>query len=333
MEISPFNPTKVLLHKEKIDKILNGEIPSPVSCEIDPSDYCNDDCVWCMFKGKHHRKNLSREVLMQTIEELADEKVKSITFTGGGEPLMNPYTPEAIELAVKKGVEVGLVTNGGRLNNIYGLKFLRVSIDAGKDETYYKLHRPKNKNKKELTKILKSTEEFKKRNPQTVVGLAYLIDERNVDEIGEFISRAGFADYVQFRPVLKNPPVQESTLIRAKEWLKYIKKYERDNFKIYGVMHRFDEINRIEHNFEKCLATPLLGIVQANGDLAICCQQRYKMIIGNLYEKRFFEIWGSEKHKQIIKQINPKKCPVCRYIPYNEAIEAYQKDKFHYNFL
>ena len=95
--------------------------------------------------------------MLNIIDQIVDFGVRSITFTGGGEPLTNKNIDDAIEYASDVGLNIGLVTNGGLLNNEINqsvnhcCRFIRVSIDAGTVETHHKLHGTKNKF--ELNKI------------------------------------------------------------------------------------------------------------------------------------------------------------------------------------
>ena len=48
--VSPFNQSKVLLHKDKFDELKQNIIASPVCCEIDLADgFCNNKCKHCFF--------------------------------------------------------------------------------------------------------------------------------------------------------------------------------------------------------------------------------------------------------------------------------------------
>lgn len=48
--VSPFNQSKVLLHKDKFYELKQNIIASPVCCEIDLADgFCNNKCKHCFF--------------------------------------------------------------------------------------------------------------------------------------------------------------------------------------------------------------------------------------------------------------------------------------------
>ena len=64
-------------------------------------------------------------------------------MAGGGEPLLNPHTPEFIDRVTAHGVQVGLVTNGTRLldavDALSQCTWIGVSVDAGTDATFNRL--------------------------------------------------------------------------------------------------------------------------------------------------------------------------------------------------
>ena len=116
VELNYFNQLKVLCYTERIEKILRGEIPLPVGVEIDPSNICNYDCPWCFYSKYRKNKNvmISSTNFTKIMDELVELDIKSVTFTGGGEPLVNPNTVRIIEEYGNK-IDIGLVTNGSLL--------------------------------------------------------------------------------------------------------------------------------------------------------------------------------------------------------------------------
>jgi len=337
----PFNPSKVMFHFDRLRDIVKGDMPAPVTVEIDPSNICNHNCVWCMFADfkKERPVSIPQEKLRSIIIELSKIGVRSITFTGGGEPLCNPATPDAMRLCRDLNVECGLVTNGGLIHDhletiAKTCKFCRISLDAGTKVTHEKLHRPKAGRR--FNEILEDIKTLKRLNPNMTIGVAFLVHDENYYEI-EIVTRKvkeTKADYIQIRPVIQG--ISFSTASKAQELIEEARAHADDDFKVYAIMHRFTEIFDIKRKFSKCRATPLICSIGADLNVYICCQLRGdpKFIIGNLKDKSFKEIWWSDHHQKIIDSIDITKCPVCRYIPYNEILEkCVLNDQMHRNFL
>jgi MoaA/NifB/PqqE/SkfB family radical SAM enzyme len=160
MDLRQFNTYKILSHIGTIKDLMSGKSPYPVSCEIDPSNLCNHGCSWCYFAGSRQadKKSLEEKLLFKLIEDLAGGGTKSVTFTGGGEPLINPAAPEAIRRAYSLGMRVGLVTNGGLLDKkknkiiVSCCDFVRISLDAADEKSHNKLHNPHNPGKDNFKK-------------------------------------------------------------------------------------------------------------------------------------------------------------------------------------
>ena len=110
MNLKQFNPMKVLNHWDTLMAVINKTNPSPISCEIDPSNLCNHNCIWCMYDHFRKTKNeiIPDKILFNLIDDLARGGVKSITFTGGGEPLTHPRIKDALEAVKKNKMECGL---------------------------------------------------------------------------------------------------------------------------------------------------------------------------------------------------------------------------------
>lgn len=337
--IDPFNSLKVLCWRDKIEEILEGKIPTPVSVELDPSNLCTQSCEWCMFKDfkAQHMVSLSKEVMFSLIKDLGEMEVKAITFTGGGEPLINPSTPEAMHLAHSLGIQVGLVTNGDLLekNNIRDVvvetcRYVRLSIDAGRDETYYKLKHPKYSD--QLSRNLKSIRLIADSGFKGDIGTAFLIHPKTYNELPIIIERLEDmgVSYLQVRPCLG--------VKLTSEMINYCRDAVEDyrgKLNIYPNFKRFDEI-QFGMMFEKCRATPLLGIVGADAKIYLCCQFRgnRKYVIGDLTKATFKRQWGKKRHLRVLGRINLAKCPPCRYSMFNKLIEeVFLHDKMHRNFI
>lgn len=337
--INPFNSMKVLCWRDRIDKILEGEIPPPVAVEIDPSNLCTQSCVWCMFRDFKLREGVSLNpgLMGSLISNLGEIGVKAITFTGGGEPLVNPATPEAMSLASFLGIQVGLVTNGDLLEREDVLKavfetcrYVRLSIDAGSDDTYFRLKHPMNRD--QFTRNLESMRRLVDGGFRGDVGAAFLVHPETYRELPTLITELEEvgASYLQVRPCL-GVEFTPSIINFSRD---VVESY-RGELRIYANFQRFDEI-RYGMDFKRCLATPLLGIVGADAKMYLCCQLRgdSDYVIGDLRERPFSEWWGGELHRKAIERIDLSRCPPCRYSTFNHLIEeVFIEDRMHRNFL
>ena len=104
-----YNPAKVLLYWNELE---NEEV---VFIELHPATACNHQCIWCRYWGMSNPQVLPKKQLFGLFDRFP--KIKGVRITGGGEPLMNKDLPEFMLECKKRGIKVGLETNGGLLNS------------------------------------------------------------------------------------------------------------------------------------------------------------------------------------------------------------------------
>jgi MoaA/NifB/PqqE/SkfB family radical SAM enzyme len=116
--------------------------------QVESAIACNLNCVMCPWreitKNAENRGLMSPEVWSAIRPYLSE--VKSIDFTGGGEPLLQPKLPEWISEAKAAGCETGFLSNGLVLNKEKlqqilnaGVDWICISMDGADGEMYEKI--------------------------------------------------------------------------------------------------------------------------------------------------------------------------------------------------
>ncbi len=116
--------------------------------QIESAIACNLRCVMCPWreitKNVENRGLMSQEIWQSIRPHLSD--IKSIDFTGGGEPLLQPKLAEWIAEANAAGCETGFLSNGlllkkERLRRILdaGVDWLCISMDGADAGMYEKI--------------------------------------------------------------------------------------------------------------------------------------------------------------------------------------------------
>lgn len=299
---------KIYYYLDEMNRMRNGDYVNPVSCEIDPSNRCMLNCEFCMYKDyrKESAVDLELPVYEKLIHELKDIGVKSITFTGGGEPLMNFNFNEMAKMAFNLGFQVGLITNGvllSTVNDVERFTFVRVSLDAGTSETYHKI-----KKVDKFNLVLNNIKEVVSK--KATVGLSFVICEENEKEIrlAQHLAAGLEAEYIQFKPA----------------WM---------NGNSYKIFDNEEEITRktivtqryMAKDNLPCMIAGLVGIVGADSNLYFCCQYRgdERFKLGSLKESSFEELW--RKRLDIFPDVS--KCPQCRYMNYAKAYSDLTEEK------
>ena len=116
--------------------------------QVEPAIACNLKCVMCPWREmakKAEDRGIMTPAVWQAIRPYLD-RVQSVDFTGGGEPLLQPELAEWIADASKAGCETGFLSNGlllteEKLKKILdaGINWMCISMDGADAETYNKI--------------------------------------------------------------------------------------------------------------------------------------------------------------------------------------------------
>lgn len=99
--------------------------------QVESAIACNLRCVMCPWKdirAKAENRGIMPEEVWDAIRPHLPN-VRSIDFTGGGEPLLQPKLTEWIAEAKSAGCETGILTNGLLLTKPKAKEFIQVGLD------------------------------------------------------------------------------------------------------------------------------------------------------------------------------------------------------------
>ncbi len=382
---NPFNSYKLLAHVERWRRIKRGRpIPPPALITVDPSNVCNLNCVWCNaeFIRKERKGMLSREALLRLADFLPrwgegspDWKpgVDAICVAGGGEPLINPATPDFIDRVVQHGIEVGMVTNGSMINRyidtLSQCTWVGVSIDAATRETYNRLKRlPEGSDI--FDRIIENIailsdyakRQHKKlgyRHPSYGVSYKYLLYKDNIAEVYEAarLAKEIGCKNIHFRPAGttwdKLGTEEEITFTKEEielfnEEISKALELDDDTFSVYGITHKFNSQFERANYFDRCYAVFMTAVIEppAGKDapedsfvLGLCCDRRGDKkleLARNITDvEDINKLWGSEAHWKIHDRIVVEaECPRCTYQPHNQIYEqVILNDSMTYKFI
>lgn len=107
---------KLFFHQEALASLKNGQ-GVPISAWIAPTDVCNAKCAFCSV-GERPGDVLPFSTIKGFLDQLIPLGLKSVTFSGGGNPLLykcketGKTLEDVISYAHVHGVECALITNG-----------------------------------------------------------------------------------------------------------------------------------------------------------------------------------------------------------------------------
>lgn len=295
---------KIGFYINEVDKIQRGEFVAPITCNINPSNRCQNRCNFCLFKDKLGNVDLDYDLYVRLIHELAYLGTKAIVFSGGGEPLMHPRFGDMIAEARCRDFELGLITNGVQLDQyieaLYNFSFVRISLDAATAETYKKIKVANN-----FDRVRFGIEALMmKRGPNTIVGVSFLTTKENIHEVGKAQELADHwgVDYIQIKPAYDLVTEGISTI------------------KVVPTKPSQVITRHAAPGGLTCAIAGLKAVVCADGGVYYCCVKKDDpdFFLGSLYEESFSSIWSRRSH---FKPDIPK-CGPCVYADY---LEEYQK--------
>lgn len=340
--------SKLLGHAEKLYALQSGRIAPPINVEIDLSNRCNLGCEWCHFAYTHTRGPLAKkpskfapasstpggdlmdyELALSIIEQLAGNGVKSITWTGGGEPTLHPQFDKIISHAAQY-IEQGIYTNGSfidpdRANLLKStLQWVYISLDAATPEDYKAC-----KGVDAFYKVLDGIHNLTAITGGATVGVGFLLTPRNWRDYRKMIDigdKTG-ADYVQFRPTIS--PGEDTG------WLDGC---IAELSKARGIPGVEIDLSRFEmyrnwngHGYATCYWSALQTVITPNGKVWTCVNKREHTAaeIGDLSKESFYDIW----RRRQIARVDGDCRVMCRgHIP-NLVLSEIMTERTHKNFI
>jgi MoaA/NifB/PqqE/SkfB family radical SAM enzyme len=330
-KFNSFNSYKGLMYFEWYRAILEGNFLHPIEASVDPVNACNLKCVWCNgYDVQNRNVYMDNEHLLELVKFIKEWGVKAICFAGGGEPTLHPILYKAIDLCSEIKIPVAIISNG-TFNSIKlamslasNCRWIGISVDAATPQTYEKL-----KKADLFNRVIENIMTLVKLGAREVT-YKFLLHPDNQHEVYEAIELAKDlgCHRIHIRPVsfMNFQDHEDNYDIESinNQVMKGRAIFEDERFRVFYVQHKFNKDLHRMFNFKKCLATPIMPIFQANGDISICIDRKAdkSLVIGSHLDiSKIKDIWGSEKHKEVIKNINLNDCPKCTIQHCNEFIE------------
>lgn len=353
MDVRQFSSDKILGHLDRIGDWSRTGISRPISFELDMTNICNHKCPWCFgFYDRDNRDSLNLREARDIIYQIKEFGGRSLTFTGGGEPLCNPDTIRAIECTKKIGLDIGFITNGMLIDKtiskilLENCVWIRISLDAATPTMFRLTHGMDGKAFDKVVNNIKLLVKEKKRlNSKSTIGIGYLTFHLTQEEIYEsaLLGRDLKVDYVQFRPLLPRFGREkiDYTKDRQKKIIAEIERSLRlscDGYNVLYSKHKYDcmSYGEIIKSYDKCYGHHFATVVTADKKMYICCHFRgvKKYCIGDLTKKSLKEIWHSLQRKRVYKSIDLRDCtPLCRCNTFNAILWNIKQEKVHPNFI
>ena len=108
---------KYARHFGMIDALREGR-GAPQSLQVSPTNRCNLRCVFCSVDERDLKLEWDLADLIEAIQMFRGLGIKTVEFSGGGDPTMYPHLPEIVSFCQGAGLQLGMITNGLKLKDV-----------------------------------------------------------------------------------------------------------------------------------------------------------------------------------------------------------------------
>jgi len=340
-------------HPKRVADWMEGKNIYPIYMEISPSGACNHRCIFCALDFMEYRKRfLDESLLRDRLLEMARLGVRAIQYAGEGEPLLHGDFADIVRHTSNAGIDVGVSTNGVLLDASLAGKLLphctwiKVSVDAGKKETYAKIHGCRENDFNKMMSNMSNAAEIRDGNKcRCVLGFQAIVLPENISEIHLLAAEAyGIGmDYIVLKPYSQHPLSKSERYHDLGIHLSKIDKIHLYNLngEHFKVIVRENAFRRVveERKYDRCLAMPFWSYVDAGGGVwgCSCFLGDESFYYGNIRENTFEEIWEGELrrgHLRMMRDFDVSQCRInCRMDRINEYLWNLKHPGRHVNFI
>ena len=306
---------KLLWHTDRLDQLKQtGKTSAPINVEIDLSNRCSHGCSWCHFSYTHTRGPWAGKVkrpidaesggdlmplalVKSILRQLAAVGVRSVTWSGGGEPTLHPQFDEII---ATHALEQGLYSHGGHIDEKraallkQACTWVYISLDEC-DPTSFKA----SKGVDRFMDVLRGIARLVKAEGKATIGLGFLLHRDNYHRVDDMVTlgKSLGVDYIQFRPVVRYDQKRPGTLAEDTGWvteaIRRLRPWTLEEMVSVDI-ERFELYRSwMGHPYKTCHWTAVQTVITPNGKVWRCANKREHAgaEIGDLTQESFSDIW------------------------------------------
>lgn len=343
---------KLMFHPTRVSAWLQGKTIYPIEMEVGLSGACNHRCIFCAIDYLEYAPiMLDADVLLQNIAEIAPKGLKSIIYSGEGEPLLHKRAAEIINKTKSLGVDTAIATNGVLLTKemseecLASITWIRCSIAGATEQTYQTIHQSKTGDLEKVLTNLAAAVDFKHKNKLTTTlgGQLLLLPEnkQEVISLAKILKNIGL-DYFTVKPFSQHPQSKVKLNVdysEAEEINRELQEYNSENFKIYFRSQAMENLLQ-EKKYSHCAGLNFMTHLDAYGKVFPCIVfvGDKELCYGNIYQKSFTELWESKAAEQLRQMFagdfiknNCRK--TCRLDEINKYLYELKNPNEHVNFI
>lgn len=282
--------------------------------EFQINTQCNMNCVFCFNNGHIENNGLANRIIFRQIRGAIGIGLKQVWITGG-EPLLNAQQVfQIIEFCKKRGLSVGLSSNGLLLCKYSidlkkaGLNKIRVSLDSSDELVFQRL---RGGSLLEVIEGIKSAVEA-----GLSVTLRTTITKENSSDMKNIIGLSGnlCVDAVEIKPVLPVGRADVESMLSNEEFYNAFiaakNSSKENNVDITCVCNYLPECEgfKVVPNIA-CQCSHSAIYIASDGEIMPCSYFPYEHRF-NAYKDKISDVWESSFFEKV-RHLKPQKCEPC----------------------
>ena len=342
---------KLKWHPDRVTDWLDGKVIAPIHIDVGLVKGCNICCAYCFgrLQGNKYKVGAKtifpREALIKYMKDAGEAGVRSMGFIGEGEPTLNPYLYEAIEVATDNGIDCALGTNGlAFATDLAGeralkrLTWIRFNISACDDESYWHIHRSRDWAR--FLEVVKfCVYQKRQHNFKVTIGFQSVLIPENVGYMVE-LAKLGRKMGIDYHVIKQCSDTTASALgihdklAQYKSYRPILEEAEAQSTEYYKVIVKWGMIeNEGTRAYKQCLGVPFLLYSSGDGKLFPCGMffdyRSDEFMLGDLTKQSFKDIIGSDKYHQVIEKVRALDVNQCYSNCRTHGVNTYLWDVTH----
>ncbi len=299
-----------------IEAVARGErLATPQVIDLDPTTVCDLACPECISSNVLHHGQIGNDRIVRLAEELVGTGVRAVILIGGGEPLMHRSIGKVIRTLHGAGIRIGLVTNGTQIHRYIDelsemLSWVRVSVDAAREDTYAEF-RPARGKRSVFPQVIENMRLLAERR-QGRLGYSFLLMQRfaadgtlevsNYDQVYEAgrLAKDIGCDYFELKAMLDQDHYTVNQagadIQRVEEQVARLQELEDDSFRLLNSSNwEAVQVGSDPHQpkeYSACAVAELRTTVTPTG-VYVCPYHRgnSKGLLGDIRDSSFADLW------------------------------------------
>ena len=302
----------------------------PYHIVLFPTDRCNLDCFFCYTEGlRRQAREIAWDVLQRALAEGVAMGVKSVSFGGGGEPLIYPALVPLLDFIEERHLKIDSIkTNGTALTDTVALRLIRsglrritISLNETDPVEYAGMGRVSphlfGRAMEGIDNIIEAKRTAESDCEVSVQIFVWRENYRRLPQMIEALLPTG-ADFIyvntmeglpvekkmtgaqkeEFRGILRGVIERNAPRLQFNLTAEGLQQYaEAEQYRVYPQAIDLPDICRTDKRVEFCYIGWYAAVIEASGDVYSCCHFATDAAksLGNLHQRTLRDIWYGER--------------------------------------